>query len=225
MNKNYGLYLARIVANSAEGNTRLRVKVLPYMESLDDYACPEWSCFNRQHIITGDVGDLVWVVANDDFSLGYIIGYANYTTYSEETFYKMTIDDKGNEIYLSIPPKMIEDLNKKLHTLDSTLTISLENVEVTYWDNTCIHLTERNTGAMVIAYTDGTFYIMSREAFFVNVMGKAGMKISEEGVSIFGNKINLQSDSVGLGSSPSNPVLVTGGDGTTIGMASKTTRA
>ena len=140
MNKNYGLYLARIVANSAEGNTRLRVKVLPYMESLDDYACPEWSCFNRQHIITGDVGDLVWVVANDDFSLGYIIGYANYTTYSEETFYKMTIDDKGNEIYLSIPPKMIEDLNKKLHTLDSTLTISLENVEVTYWDNTCIHL-------------------------------------------------------------------------------------
>ena len=37
-----------------------------------------------------------------------------------------------------------EDLNKKLHTLDSTLTISLENVEVTYWDNTCIHLTERN---------------------------------------------------------------------------------
>lgn len=118
MNKNYGLYLARIVANSAEGNTRLRVKVLPYMESLDDYACPEWSCFNRQHIITGDVGDLVWVVANDDFSLGYIIGYANYTTYSEETFYKMTIDDRGNEIYLSIPPKMIEDLNKKLHTLD-----------------------------------------------------------------------------------------------------------
>lgn len=209
----YSFYIAKIIDTSTINDNRLKVRVLPYMDSagIKDDECPLYPSFFRDEEYTGKIGEYVWVIANEDFSVGYIFGLANYNTYSDIS----TIE--GNSIFetsadgenLSIPKTLRENISDNF-SKEFGRGLSLENTKITYWDDNCIHYIERSTGGKVIAYRNGTFYIFRPDEFIVRI-GSTKIKIDSEHFSTSSGNINLQSDYVGLGKKPSQNVLVNDG--------------
>ena len=194
----YNLYLAEVVGVAIETDSRVQVRVLPQMEGISENMCPRWPCFFRDEGLTGNPGDLVWVICDDEFSLGYILGLANYNTFVEDTFseYSLSPDlqQKGKDILLSIKAE----------------TLNYHNIKLEYWDSNCIHFVEKSTGGKIIVFSSGTIYIMRPKEFIV-VIGNTKLQLNADGISMSGNNIKLQSEYVGLGNSPKGNVLITDG--------------
>ena len=73
----YGLYIAKVVGAAVDGDDRLQIRILPQMHNtfaIPDSKCPRWPFFFREEFFTGTGAsdEYVWVVCNDDFSVGYI---------------------------------------------------------------------------------------------------------------------------------------------------------
>ena len=212
---NYGFHVAKVVSTATITDNRLQVKVLPYMDGIDDDKCPVWSSFFKDGLYTGQVGDYVWVICDDEYSVGYVFGMANYTTYSDVT----TLD--GDSIYqtstdgisLSIPQDLRENITtsaKNLGLLGSDETLSLSNTKVTYWDDNCIHYIEKNTGGSVQAYRNGTLYIFRPDVVIIKI-GNTVFRMNGTNISFKSGdegEIQLQSPKVGLGKNPTNNVLI-----------------
>lgn len=220
----YGIYLASLASDAglSTNDDRLRVKIIPQMNNFKSEECPLWSFFFKDQIITGKAGDLVWVVCDDEFSAGYILGYANYTTYETDTF---TSFKKLNEsISLSIP----ESLRKVLTTTSIKVVgheIDLANVKVTFWNDNCIHFVERSTGGFIIVFRTGTIYVLRPDACYLSIGGAVTLKIDSEGIELGGKNIHISGDYVGLGRNPSGNVLITNGQQSDASVVSDTVKA
>lgn len=201
----YGIYIAQVVGAANSGDDRLQVRVLPQMQNastLPDSQCPKWSYFFRDEFYTGTgaANDYVWVICNDDFSVGYILGIANYTTYtSEETLYKQK----------SIPSDLINTMKDSIATLRGE-QYSFRNLKVTFWNEDSVHLIERGTGGSIIAFRNGTFYMMRPSEFVISI-GDTKLTMNRSGISLAGASIKLGSKDVCLGNEPDGGVLVTTG--------------
>ena len=201
----YGIYIAQVVGAANSGDDRLQVRVLPQMQNastLPDSQCPKWSYFFRDEFYTGTGADndYVWVICNDDFSVGYILGIANYTTYtSEETLYKQK----------SIPSDLINTMKDSIATLRGE-QYSFKNLKVTFWNEDSVHLIERGTGGSIIAFRNGTFYMMRPSEFVISI-GDTKLTMNRSGISLTGASIKLGSKNVCLGNEPDGGVLVTTG--------------
>lgn len=201
----YGIYIAQVVGAANSGDDRLQVRVLPQMQNastLPDSQCPKWSYFFRDEFYTGTgaANDYVWVICNDDFSVGYILGIANYTTYtSEETLYKQK----------SIPSDLINTMKDSIATLRGE-QYSFKNLKVTFWNEDSVHLIERGTGGSIIAFRNGTFYMMRPSEFVISI-GDTKLTMNRSGISLTGASIKLGSKDVCLGNEPDGGVLVTTG--------------
>lgn len=209
----YGFYLAEIVDVAQPDDNRLGIRVLPHMRDINKSECPLWPSFFKDSLYTGKVGELVWVLCGDDFSIGYVFGPANYTTYpdiinSEEN--KVYVKTE-NDISLSIP----EDLRNSVSTSAANVLgryLSFDNVKVTYWDDNCVHYIERDTGGKIIAFKTGSFYIFRQNEMVIKI-GDTILKLNANGFSAAATSINLQADRVGLGSGESlSKVLITNGE-------------
>lgn len=211
---NYGLYLAKIVGVCSNTDSRLQIKILPQMESISDDMCPKWPYFFRDEILTGAAGDLVWCICDNEFNNGYVLGLANYNTYSDDAYETSKDRDTNKDIYLSLPD---ENLKKKIQDASIKLlgsTLSFQNVKVTHWDTNSIHMVERDTGGFVIAFAVGSMFIMRPQEFIVHIGGATtgtSFKMDAETIGLKAENIKLQSEKVGLGSNPTAPVLVTNG--------------
>ena len=82
----FRLYKARAYANCEEGDDRIQVRVLPYMsmiastelDNLPKYAPLIKGSVPKVNTEKDDqLGDMLWVVAIPDFTVGYILGPAN----------------------------------------------------------------------------------------------------------------------------------------------------
>ena len=202
----YGIYIAQVVGVANSGDDRLQVRVLPQMQNymtLPDDQCPKWSFFFRDEFYTGTgaANDYVWVICNDDFSVGYILGAANYTTYSSEsTLYKQK----------SIPSDLTKAIKESIATLRGE-QYSFKNLKVTFWNNDSIHFIERSTGGSIIAFRNGTLYI-ARPDEFALVMGETKFTMSKQkGISLSGTSIKLGSNDVFIGNKADGKILVTTG--------------
>lgn len=201
----YGIHIAQVVGAANSGDDRLQVRVLPQMQNastLPDSQCPKWSYFFRDEFYTGTgaANDYVWVICNDDFSVGYILGIANYTTYtSEETLYKQK----------SIPSDLINTMKDSIATLRGE-QYSFKNLKVTFWNEDSVHLIERGTGGSIIAFRNGTFYMMRPSEFVISI-GDTKLTMNRSGISLTGASIKLGSKDVCLGNEPDGGVLVTTG--------------
>lgn len=202
----YGIYIAQVVGVANSGDDRLQVRVLPQMQNymtLPDDQCPKWSFFFRDEFYTGTgaANDYVWVICNDDFSVGYILGAANYTTYSSEsTFYKQK----------SIPSDLTKAIKESIATLRGE-QYSFKNLKVTFWNNDSIHFIERSTGGSIIAFRNGTLYIARPDEFAI-VMGETKFTMSKQkGISLSGTSIKLGSNDVFIGNKADGKILVTTG--------------
>ena len=202
----YGIYIAQVVGVANSGDDRLQVRVLPQMQNymtLPDDQCPKWSFFFRDEFYTGTgaANDYVWVICNDDFSVGYILGAANYTTYSSEsTLYKQK----------SIPSDLTKTIKESIATLRGE-QYSYKNLKVTFWNNDSIHFIERSTGGSIIAFRNGTLYIARPDEFAI-VMGETKFTMSKQkGISLSGTSIKLGSNDVFIGNKADGKILVTTG--------------
>ena len=202
----YGFYLGKVVTVAQAKDVRLGVKVLPQMEDIPNEKCPIWPSFFRDELYTGNEGDLVWVICDDEFSMGYVFGLANYNTYPDIDEFEKSYDNKN----LSLPSDLRDGVRKSILSIDGVM-LSLDNVKITYWDDNCIHYIERSSGMKVIAYKSGTLYMFKEDEFLIKI-GSTIMKMSASGFSVSSDAIKLQSSYVGLGdSSCSGSVLVTNG--------------
>ena len=202
----YGIYIAQVVGVANSGDDRLQVRVLPQMQNymtLPDDQCPKWSFFFRDEFYTGTgaANNYVWVISNDDFSVGYILGAANYTTYSSEsTLYKQK----------SIPSDLTKAIKESIATLRGE-QYSFKNLKVTFWNNDSIHFIERSTGGSIIAFRNGTLYIARPDEFAI-VMGETKFTMSKQkGISLSGTSIKLGSNDVFIGNKADGKILVTTG--------------
>lgn len=209
----YGLYIASIVGVCTSEDSRLQVRILPQMTDISSERCPRFPYFFKDELFTGKNGDLVWCVCDDEFNVGYILGLANYNTYTDDTF---TTTTKGNTtINLSLPTDLKESVKNTCLALKGE-TLDFTDLKVTHWNDTSIHFVERNSGGFIIAYSTGSILIMRPTEFFVHIgPGKvdsgSSFKLDLNGVSFAGSSIKLESEQIGLGKSPSGKVLVTNG--------------
>jgi len=194
----YNLYLAEVVGVAIETDSRIQIRVLPQMEGIAAEMCPRWPCFFRDEGFTGNTGDIVWTLCDDEFSTGYILGLANYNTFVEDVFseYSLSPDlqQKGKDILLDLKAE----------------TLNYNNIKIEYWDKNCIHFIEKNTGGKIIVFSSGTIYIMRPKEFIVKI-GDTKININADGISFSGSNIKLQSEYIGLGNNPKGNVLITNG--------------
>ena len=209
----YGFYLAETIDVAQPKDNRIGVRILPHMKDISASECPIWPYFFKDSLYTGKVGELVWVLCSDDFSIGYIFGPANYTTYPD------IVDTEGNTVYYKSKDKislsMPEDMIKRATSSLSQITgryLNLDNAKVVYWDDNCVHYIERDTGGKVIAFKLGSFYIFRQNEMIVRI-GDSVLKLDASSLSSVAKAINLQSQRVGLGSgSQTAKVLITNGE-------------
>lgn len=216
----YGFYLAQVVTVSQEKDNRLGVRVLPHMEGIPSNKCPVWPSFFRDEMYTGKMGDFVWVICDDEFSLGYVFGLANYNTYPDISGFEKSSD----KINLSIPSELRSKMSESMVSIEGVM-LSLDNVKVTYWDDNCIHYIERSTGGKIIAYKSGSIYIFRQNECIIKI-GPTIFKLDANGFSVVSDTIGLQGNYIGLGNSESlGHVLVTNGVSSLGAYPSKTVHA
>ena len=215
----YGIYIAQVVGAATEGDDRLQVRVLPQMQNratLPDSQCPRWSFFFRDEFYTGTgaANDYVWVICNDDFSVGYILGVANYTTYtSDSTLYKQK----------SIPSDLRSAIADSIATIRGE-EYTFSNLKITFWNENSVHFIEKSTGGSLVAFRNGTLYMLRPDEFVI-VMGDTKFTMNRTGISLTGASIKLGSKSVCLGDNPDGAVLVTTGTTGANARVSKYVRA
>ena len=215
----YGIYIARVVGAAAEGDDRLQVRVLPQMQNrmtLPDDQCPRWSFFFRDEFYAGTAAadEYVWVICNDDFSVGYILGVANYTTYtSDDSLYKQK----------SIPSDLREAMKSSVATLRGE-NYKFDGIKVTYWNNDSIHLIEKATGGTIIAFRNGTLYMLRPDEFAI-MIGNTKFTMNRNSISLTGTSIKLGCNDVCVGDNPDGGVLVTTGTTGADARVSKYVRA
>ena len=207
----YSFYVADILEATTIDDNRLRIRVLPHMEGIPKDKCPCWPSFFRDELYTGKEGELVWVICNDDFSLGYIFGIANYNTYGDITTQGGTsiFQTSRDGINLSIPESLRNTITESsCKTLGTSL--SLSDAKVTYWSNKCVHYVERSTGGFVIAFSNGTLYIFRPDEIIIKIgNGNSVFKMDSTTLSAVANTVKLQGE-VNLGKNPSANVLISG---------------
>lgn len=212
---NYGFYVAQVIEAATVEDNRLRVKILPQMENISSNLCPVYPSFFKDSQYLGKKGDIVWVICDDEFSTGYVFGLANYNTYPDRTTVdgKSIFDTGPNNEVLSIPKSLRDTINTSVSSVE-TLYLDLSNAKVVHWDSDCIHYIERDTGGKIIAFSNGTFYIMRPDEFVLKI-GDSLIRIESGSISASASgqkaSIKLQSDYVGLGNNPGSNILTNDG--------------
>lgn len=207
----YSFYVAQVIEATTIDDNRLRVRVLPYMEGIPKEKCPCWPSFFRDELYTGKEGDYVWVICNDEFSLGYVFGLANYNTYGDVTTESGTSIFKTSRdgINLSIPEELRNTImESSCKTLGTSL--NLTDAKVTFWNDNCVHYVERSTGGFVIAFSNGTLYVFRPKEIILKIGNSdSAFRMDADTLSAVADTVKLQGE-VNLGKNPSANVLVSG---------------
>lgn len=203
---NYGLYIAKVVG--VGDDDRLQVRVLPHMgnsNDIPDEQCPRWSSFFRERLFSGTAAsnEYVWVICNEEFTAGYVLGLANYTTY---------IGDDSSYKEKAIPSDLKDIASNALVSLQAE-KLNFNNIDVTFWNADSIHFVERSSGGSIIAFRNGSLYVARPDEFII-ALPNSKFIMNSNGISFSGASINLGSDNVHLGNDADANVLVTtGADG------------
>lgn len=206
----YSFYVAQVVNIATSTDDRIQVRVLPQMEGIDKDKCPMWPSFFRDELYTGSIGDYVWVICDEEFSMGYVFGIANYNTYPDRTLVSSgetsgIYETATDGTYLSIPKELRDNTSAAAIEIGGQ-ALSLIDAKITYWDTQCIHFIERTTGGKIIAFNNGTLYIFRSNECIIRI-GKSIIKLGESSLSLSGSKVQIDSTYVGLGHNACNNVM------------------
>ena len=211
----YGIYLATVVETVANDH-RIGVKIIPQMNDIVDSSCPRWPSFFKDEMTLPKKGELVWVICNNDFSLGYVLGLANLNTYRGESFEEH-----------SIPQSLVDQISSNIQDIQIG-SFTIVDAKVEFWNDTTIHFIERSTGGRIMAFSNGTMYIFRPNEVILKLGAGASnvFKLTSEGFSLFSkSSIKLNSDNVTLGNNPTGGVLVSLGNEAGTATTSKSVQA
>ena len=203
---NCEIYLAEVVGTATAGNTRLQVRVIPNMRDIPAEKCPVWPSFFKDKIFWLSAGSKVWVICNEDFTLGYILGEANETTLNVGS---------GAFEENSVSKNFVKTINKdsRSYFKSTRKDIDPSNSIVTYWDENCVHFVSKKDGSLTVSYSNGAILRASKSSMYMSV-GSSVLNIDESGIALKANKISLSSPDVQLGNSNQGYVMVSGGSST-----------
>ena len=200
---NYAIYLAEVVGAAAAGNARLQVRVIPNMQDIPVEKCPVWPSFFKNEIFWLTAGSKVWVICNEEFTLGYILGEANETTL-----------EVGPNAFKenSIAGDFLKDINKDNKSYFKSTKKDIDPVDsiITYWDEDCIHFVSKKDGSLTVCYSNGSIFKASKSSMYMSV-GSSVLNIDESGIALKASRISLSSPDVQLGNSNQGYVMVSGG--------------
>lgn len=198
----YGIYVARVVGNASQSDLRLRVRVLPHMEGIPLQDLPLWPPFYQGRALTGsshsgrEDGDLVWVIANNEFTTGYVLGAMN--SYTHGSSYKES----------SIPKELYTAAENAFLRINGQV-VSLTNIEVTFWNGNSIHLVDRANGSHFIVFANGTIHCVQDSQIAFKV-GDNIFNMNQDEIQMTAKVIRLDG-AVRLGSIIKGKVMVTTG--------------
>lgn len=108
------LYRARIYDNGKDGDDRIQVRIIPYMIEYEDSECgdlPRYPALFKGHVFNGYTernpnpltkkADEVFVLATNDWTYGYVVGYANMFYNCSSTPYQDSYGFMNIQSYLS----------------------------------------------------------------------------------------------------------------------------
>jgi|LSQX01.3.fsa_nt_gb hypothetical protein len=192
----YSIYLARIEGVSSSTDSRLQVRILPDMEDLSRDYLPMWPSFFRNEMITGKPGALVWVIANKEYTMGYVLGYANFYTWKDD--YKDA----------SIPSDLFDRIDDGAIDLRGKI-LNYSDTQVMFWNENTLHFIERSTGASIIAYRNGTIHSVEAGEIVAKV-GQSILRITGEEIVLSSPSVRIEGE-VKLGTNPQGQVFISSG--------------
>ena len=144
-------YLAIVEGTSTPDDFRLTVRPLPNMKLIIDIGTlPRFPFFFKNKTYTGKIGELVWILANKEFTMGYVVGKANKFSWNDE--------------YLS--QSITTDIFEKIRNVYVDLKgiiLPFSDLEITYWDDNCLHAVDARDGRLIIGYSSGSINIISKD--------------------------------------------------------------
>ncbi len=197
-------YLAIIEETATPDDFRLTVRIIPEMRNImDTLELPRFPFFFGNKAYTGKKKELVWVIANKEFTMGYVMGVVSKFNWNNE--YKdqsITLEafEKIRDVYIDL----------------RGIVIPFTDLEITYWDNTCIHAVDRRDGKLLIGYSSGSINIIGKdEVLFMvgnsNKKKNSMIHMKDDTISIKAEKIYLNGEDVYLGRRTYGSVVVTTG--------------
>jgi len=114
-------YLAQVVSNDKLNEGKIQVRILPHLIEINKEDLPEFPPFSDDTLPNVIVGEYVWVISNDKFTMGFV--FSNASIYSEKEMIDYTkLVDKFSAIILEngaeyIAAKYIKILHISNHTL------------------------------------------------------------------------------------------------------------
>lgn len=202
----YSIYLARIEGPITNSDSRLMVRVLPEMEDINPDQLPRWPSFFRNELLTGKPGALVWVISNEEFTTGFVLGYANFYTWR---------DDYGEA---SIPKDLYDALDNANINLKGKV-MNFADSQVTFWNENTLHFVERSSGSSIVAYSNGTIHAIRPEVVEI-IVGSSVLQIKEEEIIISAKNVRIEGE-VKLGKNPQGKAFVSSGVSGQNAVASK----
>ena len=197
-------YLAIIEGTATPDDFRLTVRPLPDMKLIMDIGTlPRFPFFFGNKAYTGKIGELVWITSNSEFTMGFVMGLVSKFSWK---------DDYSSQ---SISTDVFEKIRNVYVSLKGVI-FPFSDLEVTYWDNTCIHAVDRRDGRLIIGYSSGSINIISKDEVLFMVGGDNAFKnsvlqITKDTISIKAETIYINGEEVYLGRNIYGPVVVTTG--------------
>jgi len=194
MQSNLGIYLAEIVTPANPRQLRTQVRVLPFMKGISNTEeLPWFPPFFKTQAILARAGELVWVVTNEQFTLGYVMGFVSSITW---------FSDYDTQ---SVQQDFLNQIDSALVSLEGQL-FNFNNTIITYWDNNSIHFIDRSTSAVTIAFKTGVIHRVASEGIAIRC-GRSKFKITADSITLDSEKIQL-SGNVRLGLNPVGHIAV-----------------
>ncbi len=208
-------YLAIVEGTATEDDFRLTVRPLPQMKLIMDIGVlPRFPFFYGNKAYTGKIGELVWIVANSEFTMGYVMGLVS--KYSWE-------DDYSSQ---SVTKDTFEKIRNAYITLKDVI-IPFSDLEVTYWDNTCIHAVDRRDGRLIIGFNSGSINIIGKDEVLLMVgdeehpRKKALIHLTKDTLTLKADNVYVNGESVYLGRHAYGPLVVSQGTEANVNLAAK----
>ncbi len=209
------LYLAKVEQTCTPDDFRLTVRILPHLAEIQDTNdLPRFPAFFGNKGYTGKVDEVVWVTANEEFSMGYVMGVVNKFDWEEDYASQSVTKDNWDKI-------------SKASVQFGVRALPFTDLELIYWDNTCMHMINRRDGSLIIGYSSGSIHIVS-ETELLHIIPNAEDSTKSSVIQMTDSKISLRAEEifingkkVFLGRKSYGPLVVTQGSDTNVALAAE----
>lgn len=172
----FKLYKAEVVSPGKPEDPRLTVRIVPHMVDIsDESVLPKFPPFLKNHIPNFPVKTILWVISDEQFLVGYILGPTN--------------------VFSEFPDNYL-NLKKQMYTMNQVSLSagsgfhSYEDLYITYVDSNLIEAVDLQDGTRLIYHSSGSFYSQGPRGIYIKY-GVSTIEILPESISLKSKTITL----------------------------------